>query len=211
MVQLDKLYALDTCRPLPCRNMPRIHLFELHEQHWMPSIVRGSVVECLSHMFRWRRIANGLIGPFQEFLHRSGATRVLDLCSGAGGPAFALAEQLRKQEAEPPRIVLTDLFPQVEPWEAARRELAVDIDYCTQPVNATQVTPELSTGSVRMINNAFHHFRPEVARAILEDAMHNSAGIFISELYPRGLPSFFQFGASTQWIVFFSRGSIISS
>lgn len=174
-------------------SMRRMHLFEFHEQNWMPPIVRDSVVECLYHILRRRRMAAGMMDPWLEFLRRSKATQVLDLCSGAGGPSLTFAEELQRRKDDPPRIVLSDLFPRPEVWAAARDELDVNVDFWPQPVDATRVPSELSSGCVRMINNAFHHFPPTAAAAILKDAVDNSSGIFISEAYPRGLMHFLRF------------------
>ena len=189
-------------RLLPSTSMPRIPLFELHEQYWMPSIIRDSVVECLYNILRRRRTVSGMVDPLQEFLRRSGATRILDLCSGAGGSALIFAEELRKRETKPPAITLSDLFPRAEAWQAARDELSVNVDYWPESVDATEVAPELAGGCARMINNALHHFPPEAAQAIFKDAVDNSAGIFIGEVYPRSLLQFAHFACITLPIVF---------
>ena len=97
--------------------------------------------------------------------------------------------------------MLTDLFPRAKVWKAAREKLSVNVDYWPHCVDATRVDRRLSTGRVRMINNAFHHFPPDAAAAILEDAVNNSNGIFISELYPRGVNHFLQFASTAPWIV----------
>jgi methylase of polypeptide subunit release factors len=56
--------------------------------------VRDSLVESLSRTLSWGRMLRGLVPPVREFLAQSGAREVLDLCSGAGGPASILADEI---------------------------------------------------------------------------------------------------------------------
>jgi len=181
--------------------MPRRRLFEFHEQPWVPPIIRDSVVEGLYHLVRGRRLMRKLAGPFLDFLDRTGADRVVDLCSGAGGPALILAEEIARLGRRPPQIVLSDLFPRPDLWEGARRRVPGRVDYWPRPVRATTLPDDLSQGSPRMLGNALHHFRAEAARAILEDAAAHSPGIFLCELFPPGLRGFHAMLWPKPWIV----------
>jgi len=138
---------------------------------------------------------------FLEFLDRTGASRVVDLCSGAGGPALILAEEITRLGREPPQIVLTDLLPRADLWEAARIRLPGSVDYWPDPVRATALPEELSQGSPRMLGNALHHLPPEAARAVLHDAMANSPGIFLCEVFPPGARGFLSMLWPKPWIV----------
>jgi len=180
--------------------MRRPRLFEFHEQPWVPAIVRDSVVESLYHLVRQRGMLAGLIGPLVTFLERTGTTRVLDLCSGAGGVALILAEELARRGHEAPRIALSDFYPKVDVWEAARESLQLDFDYVTESVPAEDVPADVAQGCPRMISNAFHHFPPDTARAILADAMANSPGIFISESFPPGWRGFLSMLWPKPWV-----------
>jgi hypothetical protein len=166
-------------------SLPRAHLFEWNDLPWAPEPLRDTIVESLSRTLRWGRMLRGLVGPFRAFLAEAGAAEVLDLCAGAAGPARILAEEIRRAGAEPPRFLLTDLFPRTEEWESARAEHPGVLDFEPSPVDATRIPGPLAEGRARMIVNAFHHFPPELARAILADAVRGSAGIFISEMFGR--------------------------
>jgi hypothetical protein len=177
--------------------LPRVHAFEFNDEAWVPAPLRDTIVEALSRTLAWGGILRGLVGPFEEFLAASGATEVLDLCAGAGGPAEILATEMKRAGRTPPRFVLTDLYPRVEAWEAARAAHPDVIGFEPGPVDATRIAPELGRGRARVIINAFHHFRPEVARAILADAAEGSAGVFVSEGFgrnPLGFLNFVPFG-----------------
>jgi len=108
---------------------------------------------------------------------------------------------MKRQKGRAPRIVLTDLFPRVDTWEAARRAHPDTIEFCPEPVDATGICEELSAGCPRMINNAFHVFPPPVAEAVLRDAADNSAGIFITEMFPRNLARFVAIMGTANWAI----------
>lgn len=174
-------------------SLPRAQLFEWNDLPWAPAALRDSIVESLSRTLRWGRMLQGLVPPFREFLAASGATEVLDLCAGAGGPARVLADELQRAGSPSPRFLLTDLFPHVEAWSAARAEQPGVIDFEGSPVDATRIPPALSGGRARMMINSFHHFPPDLARAILADAVRGSSGIFISEAFDRNPLRFLPF------------------
>jgi len=173
--------------------LPRLQLFEFNDLAATPAALRDTIVESLSRALEWGRMLEGLVAPISEFLAASGADEILDLCAGAGGPARILATELeRGLGAAAPRIVLTDLFPRLEAWQ----EVAAShpsIDFVPEPVDATQIPARLGDGRVRTVINAFHHFPPDLARAILEDAVASSRGIFISEAFGRNPLEFLSF------------------
>ena len=172
--------------------LPRIQAFEFNDLGRAHPAVRQLVVESLSRALRWGHMLDGLVAPFRAFLAESGTTEVLDVCAGAGGPAVVLAEALGKDGAAP-RLLLTDLFPQVEAWVAARTAHPGVIDFVPTPVDATAVPAELAHGRARAIINAFHHFPPPIASAILADAVASGRGVFISEAFERNPLAFANF------------------
>jgi hypothetical protein len=181
---------------------PRIQAFEFNDTAATPKFLRDTVVESLSRTLRWGRMLRPLVPPFRRFLAASGATEILDLCAGAAGPASILASEMRAAGEPPPRFLLTDLYPQLDAWRAAREAHPGDIDFVADPVDATAIPEPLARGRARTIINAFHHFSPDLARALLADAVRGSAGIFLSESFdrnplrflpfaPAGLPALF--------------------
>ena len=173
--------------------LPRLQLVEFNDLAATPAPLRDTIVESLSRSLRWGRMLRGLVDPFREFLAAAGTDEVLDLCAGAGGPASVLAGELAGHGA-PPRFLLTDLFPRIESWEAVRAEHPETIDFIETPVDATAIPPALASGRARVVINAFHHFPPPLATAILADAVAGSRGIFISEALVRNPLSFLAFG-----------------
>lgn len=172
---------------------PRVQLFEFNDQPWVPEPVRDLVVEALTRTLDWGRMMPGLARPFSRFLSLSGATEVLDLGSGAAGPARLLSRELRKQGARPPRFLLTDLFPRVEAWERVRAEQPETLDFVPEPVDATRIPEALSAGRARMIVNVLHHFPPSLVRAVFADAVRSGRGLFVAEGFGRNPLQFANF------------------
>jgi hypothetical protein len=80
-------------------------------------------------------------------------------------------------------IKLTDKYPHpeaVQRWASA----VGPIEYLAEPVDAMCVPPHLT--GMRTLFEGFHHFRPEQAQAILQDAVEQRAsiGIFEASLKP---------------------------
>jgi hypothetical protein len=173
--------------------VPRIQAFEFNDRSWAPAALRDTIIESLSRSLEWGGMLRGLVPPFRRFLERSGATEVLDLCAGAAGPARILAREIARAGEAPPRFVLTDLYPRVDVWRDAAREHAGVVDFVPEPVDATNIPEAIAGGRARVIINAFHHFPPALAQAMLADAARGSRGIFVSEAFDRNPLRFLSF------------------
>jgi hypothetical protein len=164
--------------------MRRYQLIELHEQEWMPRLLRESFVESLSAVLRMTGVYRGAAPLFARWLQATGCREVLDLASGAAGPTEALIGDLRGLGVEPPRFCLSDLFPSESKFERVRDAHPGYVSFISEPVDALRVSPPLGR-ELRQIVSAFHHFRPEQARLILQDAVDHSRGICILEPFQR--------------------------
>jgi hypothetical protein len=174
----------------------RRHLFEFNDSPWAPVALRESIIESLSRTLAWGRILQGLVPPFRDFLARAGVREVLDLCSGAGGPAAVLADELARVGAPPPSFLLTDLQPHPAAWSRLRDSHPGVVDFVAEPVDATRIPADLARGRARVIVNALHHFEPDVAGAILRGACENGPGIFVAEGFERRLSGFVPFAVA---------------
>jgi hypothetical protein len=143
----------------------RLHLVEIHDLAECPASLRDALTDFLAFSVRLSG-AYDPVGPLlRRAVERTRARRIVDLCSGAGGPWRTLAREVGVP------VLLTDLYPHkgslVHP----------------EPVDARAV-PEGLDG-FRTIFTAFHHFRPAEARAILEDAVRHRQGIGVFEIARR--------------------------
>jgi hypothetical protein len=165
--------------------LPRLQLFEFNDSDWAPPALREALVESLSRALDWGRMLRGLTVPFGDFLDATEAREVLDLCSGAGGPAVVLARELRRASRKPPRFLLTDLTPHPESWAQLKLADPEVIDFVEGPVDATAIPAGLAGVPARMIVNGLHHLPPQVAGAVLRGACQGGAGIFVAEGFER--------------------------
>lgn len=118
-----------------------------------------------------------------EMLANCGVREVVDLCSGAGGPWV----HWLKKGLVTASVTLTDKFPNGRACLATNE--IPGLVYRNEPVDAAQVPSELT--GFRTIFTAFHHFRPERARAIITDAVSKRQPIGIFELTSRCPKAFF--------------------
>lgn len=127
--------------------------------------------------FQLHRLA---LEPLTKVLDDSGAERIVDLCSGAGGPLVPI---LREWAAEGRVVsaVLTDLYPHTEVAATADGLFR----YRSEPVDATAVPQDLI--GLRTLFNGLHHFRPNQAKAVLADAVRASQPIAVFEVADRTL------------------------
>jgi hypothetical protein len=183
-------------RSLFMRTPMRRHLFELNDSPWAPVALRETIIESLSRTLAWGRILEGLVAPFREFVERARASEVLDLCSGAGGPAAILADEIARAGGRAPRFIMTDLQPHPQVWARLRDAHPGTIDFVAEPIDATRIPRAVGEGRARVIINALHHFRPELAGAILRGACDAAPGVFVAEGFERDPLLFSAFAAA---------------
>ncbi len=156
--------------------MKRRHLLELHEQPWMPTVLRDAATGYLEALSRLLKLHVHFAPVVREMLERSGASRIVDLCSGGGGPM----PRIHRELGGTPPLTLTDLYPN---RAAFGHRLDQGIEVRLEPVDARSVPRELT--GMRTIANAFHHFRPGEAREILADAAGKRAPLLVFEITER--------------------------
>ncbi len=161
--------------------MQRHHLLEVHEQAWCPAIVRDAFTDVLQDAIRFLHVYDPVLKMLEEAVAASGAERIVDLCSGAGGPWVTW--QARGWLPPARRVSLSDLFPHAE----TAAPLLPPLEYVSAPVDATHV--QASLAGFRTIFTAIHHFRPREVEAILRDAVTTRQPIAIFEFTYRSFPA----------------------
>jgi hypothetical protein len=161
----------------------RIQLFEFLDLPWYPDTFRRIQTDYLQFAATRGSGHKNLIPLIKRALAQAGTTEIVDLCSGGTGPWLNLQQQLTDAGC-PVSVKLTDKYP--HPESAQRWASASDapIEYLTEPVDAMNVPPHLT--GMRTLFEGFHHFRPEEAQAILQDAVERGAsiGVFEASLKP---------------------------
>lgn len=162
--------------------MRRMHLFELEDQTWFPALLRNAGTGYIAEIVRFTHMMSGAMPHLRKALDAGETNRIIDLCSGSGGPALLVLEQLER-EGRQVTALCTDLFPNHDSLDYARSQSDGRLEYEPSPVDATEVPAELV--GTRTVFNAFHHFRPPQARRILEDAVRSGQPIAVFEFVGR--------------------------
>jgi len=145
----------------------RLQLVEIHDLPWCPPSLRDALTDFLAFWLNLSRAYEPAGELLRRSVARARAGRIVDLCSGAGGPWSRLARNVGVP------VILTDLYPHQGPRLSGR------LPVHPEPVDARAVPGALD--GFRTVFTAFHHFRPAEARAILADAVAQRQGIAVFE------------------------------
>jgi len=156
--------------------MRRMQLFEIEDQSWCPGVIRDAGTAYLSAIVE----RTGMLDPFmpivQQALEKAKTDTVVDLCTGAGLAARKMSTELGV------KVLATDLYPNVDLLEKEASSAAL-MSVEKSAVDARNVPSNLR--GLRTMYNAFHHFAPDDARAILKDAHDASQPIALFEMVDR--------------------------
>ena len=172
--------------------MRRVHFIELHEQPWFPPTLRADVTDALQFGFNLLHAYAPTAPLLQSVIDSTGncanpeqastQQSIIDMCSGGGGPWLDLAGQLQCRNAGADslglQVLLTDKYPNLEAFRSVSASSDHHISFYPEPVDAMKVPKTLK--GLRTMFTSFHHFPPEDARAILQNAVDagESIGIF---------------------------------
>ncbi len=137
-------------------------------------------LQCALNRFKAYAPIAPLLG---RVLDSTGSRSIVDMCSGGGGPWLEFAPKLRGNGRGALRIQLTDKYPNLRAFQEVRAASRNQIGFYPGPVDAMDVPRELT--GVRTMFTSFHHFRPEQARAVLQNAVDAGQGIAIFEVTRR--------------------------
>jgi hypothetical protein len=161
----------------------RIQLFEFTDLSWYPQTFRRFQTDYLQFVASLGSGHRNLVPLFVKALESAKTTEIVDLCSGGAGPWVRLKEQLY-QAGFPVNVRLTDKYPNpqaVLKWPEGAHQ---GIEYLAESVDATRVPSHLK--GMRTLFEGFHHFKPDQAISILQDALEKrtALGIFEASLKP---------------------------
>jgi len=162
--------------------MRRMHLIEIHEQPWCPASLRNAVTDYLEFAIERGNPYGAIVERLKQSVLRARATRIVDLCSGGGGPWRRLHREFATANF-PIEVCLTDKYPNLAAFGLAQAESGGKLSCYSMPVNANSVPPELK--GFRTFFSSFHHFKPEDARLILNDAAQQRQGVGVFEVTAR--------------------------
>jgi hypothetical protein len=168
--------------------MPRVHLFELEDLPWFPRAIRDLATDYLQFLEKRFALHEPVVPLLRDALEKSHATRVVDLCSGGGGPVLRAYEALAGDGITVP-FTLTDQYPNLPAFCRLSELHPEGILYVADSIDATAVPRDIE--GLRTMFNAFHHFAPEPARRVLKCAVEARQPIGIFEIPERSLLTMF--------------------
>lgn len=166
--------------------MKRIHLFEFEDLQWFPHWIRRHLTNMLNAVHRMMGTSVILAKLLAEQLKETNQNKIVDVCSGSGGPMIE-AVKLLKSEYDLPDVELTlsDLYPNQQ--IAQKLNSTNDgIRYETSPVDATSIASNKE--GLRTMICSFHHMPPKVAQQILQNAQHTNQPFLLFEISDNSVP-----------------------
>ncbi|MCB9223452.1 MAG: hypothetical protein H6582_04680 [Crocinitomicaceae bacterium] len=167
--------------------MARVHAFEFEDLSWFPKRIRDYGTDFLQFVTNKFDFYKGIAPLLSEALNKTGQNEIIDLASGGGGGWKSLARHL-KEENPSLKITLTDYYPNLNAFNNAKEEDPELYSFVEESVDARNVPVHLNGFRTQFLS--FHHFKPEDALKILQNAVDNNAGIGIFEGQKRDVPHF---------------------
>lgn len=155
--------------------VPRLHLIEIAESSWCPTVIRDGVTDFLQHVTDRTRPYAGVVPLLTEVAGAQGSRRYVDLGAGAGGPWRALSSALGADT----QVRLTDAHPNLAAFAKMQRDTNDRVLGEPAAMRAEEV-PATWAGT-RTMFSAFHHLTPVEAVALLRRTIESGHSIAIFE------------------------------
>ena len=165
-----------------------LRLFEIHEQPWFPQFLRDQFVDGLQMILEVTNTYEPIAQLLRKRLEECGSERVVDLCSGAGGPWPSLVRYFEMHGGKSPEVLLTDKYPNMTGLLDLESLTANRIHFLRHSIDATQIPGHLQ--GFRTLFSCFHHLKPDEARRLLQDTVNTRQGIGIFEATARHMFTF---------------------
>jgi hypothetical protein len=159
--------------------MRRKAWFEFHDHPLYPGFLRDLFTDALQAMWNTMAIYSPIATRLQQAIATSGAERIVDLCSGGGGPWLRFSREIQCSGRACPLVLLTDKYPSRSAIRSDQGTTVDGLSFYPHPVDAMEIPADLT--GFRTIFSTFHHFDPAEAHAILKSAFEQRQGIGIFE------------------------------
>ncbi len=165
--------------------MARIHLFEFEDLSLFPEFLRNYMTDFLQFLSNRTKMYKPVIPILEELISKDKEHQIIDLASGGGGSLIWLNDELLKKFPDL-KIILTDLFPNQEAFKYTKKQ-APNFEFPDTPVDARKVPENLKGLRTQFLS--LHHFKPEDAVMILQNAVDSKNSIAVFEGQERSIPS----------------------
>lgn len=160
--------------------MPRLHLVELEDLPWVPSVLKDTGRDLLDLGFHKMRFYEPLVPHLAALVDATGVRNVVDLASGGGGGALSMCKTLRGQGKADIHFLLTDRFPNNGAAQRIQQLGDANVAYHPHPVDA--LTADHRPTGIRTMFGALHHFQPPEVRQLLGAVVAERAPVAIFDV-----------------------------
>lgn len=167
--------------------MKRLHLFEFEDLNWFPQFLRNYVTDFLQSVSNRFDIYQPIVPILQKGLEKAKPQQIIDIASGGGGGWLSLSKHLFAENNDL-KIILTDYFPNISAFQQTIKSGGGNFEFIDESVDACNVPKNLKGLRTQFLS--FHHFPPEKAKLILQNAVENHSPIAIFEAQERSLICF---------------------
>ncbi|RPI14755.1 MAG: class I SAM-dependent methyltransferase [Ignavibacteriae bacterium] len=164
----------------------RLHLLELEDFEWFPNIIREGITDYLRFATEIFNVYKPTAKFIADMINKTGIYSIIDLCSGGGGGAGTISDEINSLAGKEVKILLTDKYPNITALNYVSENSNDKISFLEEPVDAVNVPDNLK--GIRTLYSSFHHFKPEDAKKILADSVKNNMPIAVFEAGERSLP-----------------------
>lgn len=165
--------------------MGRIHLFEFEDLKWFPTFLRNYGTDFLQFLSNKTKMYKPIIPIIKKGLEKTEGNQIIDLGSGGGGGLIWLNSELKK-DIPNLKITLTDYYPNISAFKFTKKQ-ASNFEYVEKSVDARNVPNELNGLRTQFLS--LHHFRPDDAKQILQNAINSNSSIAIFEAQEKSVSS----------------------
>lgn len=170
--------------------MGRIHLVEFEDLSWFPKNIRNYMTDFLQFTANKFDFYKSITPILQKGVEASKTNQIIDLASGGGGGWLKLSEHIA-EEMPDVKVRLTDYYPNLTAFKRTQEKNPEVFTYEEGSVNALDVPKELKGLRTQFLS--LHHFRPEDAQQIFQNAVDAQSPIATFEAQKRSVGDFIKF------------------
>jgi len=170
--------------------MKRKQLFEFEDLRWFPKRIRNYGTDFLQFVSNQFDFYRSVIPVLEKGIEKSTSNTIIDLGSGGGGGWKKIAEHLKKDKVTF-KVIFTDFFPNLHAFQTAIQQDPEIFSFEEVSVNALDVPLKLK--GLRTMFLSFHHFEPNDAKQILQNAVDANQPIAIFEGQERNIGNVIKF------------------
>lgn len=193
--------------------MPRLHLVEFEDLQWFPKTIRNYMTDFLQFVANKFDFYKTITPILKKGVDASGTNQIIDLASGGGGGWLKLSEHIA-EEMPDVKVRLTDFYPNIASFKYTKTKNHDVFTYEETSVNALSVPSKLKGLRTQFLS--LHHFKPDEAQQIFQNAVDSNSPIAVFEAQKRSILDFIKFFFSpinvlitTPFIRPFSIGRIV--